>query len=154
MTRHLLPTLSRHWRQSATGQSRINRFADGTTATAGDNSTLLATTAFVTAALTAFLPKRSFGLNDFIRIPDVPGGLIFQWGQLPVRSDGLITTTLPTTFPNGNGICAVCAYYSGSRNAITTQVASITQTTIQLFASVFNWRSRARAAIRYFVLGY
>lgn len=126
------------------------------TATAGDNSTLLATTAFVTAALTAFLPKRSFGLNDFIRIPDVPGGLIFQWGTTAgTGSDGLITTTLPTTFPNGNGICAVCAYYSGSRNAITTQVASITQTTIQLFASVSSTGAAAPgAAIRYFVLGY
>ncbi|MDV2876268.1 hypothetical protein R0H07_25290, partial [Phytobacter diazotrophicus] len=62
------------------------------TAAAGDNSTLLATTAFVTAALTAFLPKRSFGLNDFIRIPDVPGGLIFQWGTTAgTGSDGLIT---------------------------------------------------------------
>ncbi len=126
------------------------------TAAAGDNSTLLATTAFVTAALTAFLPKRSFGLNDFIRIPDVPGGLIFQWGTTAgTGSDGLITTTLPTTFPNGNGICAVCAYYSGSRNAITTQVASITQTTIQLFASVSSTGAAAPgAAIRYFVLGY
>ncbi|MCL5500631.1 hypothetical protein M5Y49_18325 [Escherichia coli] len=126
------------------------------TATAGDNSTLLATTAFVTAALTAFLPKRSFGLNDFIRIPDVPGGLILQWGTTAgTGSDGLITATLPTPFPNNNGICAVCAYYSGSRNAIATQVASITQTTIQLFASVSSTGAAAASAqIRYFVLGY
>jgi len=126
------------------------------TATAGDNSTLLATTAFVTAALTAFLPKRSFGLNDFIRIPNVPGGLIFQWGTTAgAGSDGLITATLPTTFPNGNGICAVCAYYSSSRYGITTQVTSITQTTIQLFASDSSTGAAAPGAvIRYFVLGY
>lgn len=31
------------------------------------------------AGLKSFLPKRSFSLNDYIRIPDVPGGLIIQW---------------------------------------------------------------------------
>ncbi|WP_354690898.1 hypothetical protein [Phytobacter sp. RSE-02] len=126
------------------------------TAAAGNSSTLLATTAFVAAALTAFLPKRSFAGSDFIRIPDVPGGLILQWGTTAgTGSDGLITATLPTTFPNGNGICAVCAYYNGTRNAITTQVASITQTTIQLFASsAVSGAAAASAQIRYFVLGY
>ncbi len=126
------------------------------TATAGDNSTLLATTAFVTAALATFLPKRSFGLNDFIRLPDVPGGLILQWGTTAgTGADGLITSTLPTPFPNNNGICGVCAYYSGSRNAITTQVASITQSSIQLFASsAVSGAAAASAQIRYFVLGY
>ncbi|WP_420488904.1 gp53-like domain-containing protein [Phytobacter diazotrophicus] len=125
------------------------------TPTAGDNSTLLATTAFVSAAITAFMSKRSFALNDFIRIPDVPGGLIVQWGTTSGSdATGLSQATLPTPFPNG-GLCAVCAYYSGGRYAITTQVASITQTTIQLFASVSSTGAAAPgAAIRYFVLGY
>ena len=126
------------------------------TAAAGDNSMQISTTAFVAAALAALLPKRAFGLNDFIRIPDVPGGLILQWGTTAgTGSDGLITATLPTPFPNNNGICAVCAYYSGSRNAVTTQVASITQTAIQLFASsAVSGAAAASAQIRYFVLGY
>lgn len=33
----------------------------------------------LSTALTAFLPKRAFASRDFLRIPDVPGGLIIQW---------------------------------------------------------------------------
>lgn len=44
------------------------------------------------------LPKRNFSANDYIRIPDVPGGLIFQWGKVTVTSGG--TWTFPTPFPN------------------------------------------------------
>jgi len=32
------------------------------------------------AGLKSFLPKRAFAENDYIRIPDMPGGLIIQWG--------------------------------------------------------------------------
>ncbi|WP_408064452.1 hypothetical protein [Yersinia pseudotuberculosis] len=41
--------------------------------------------------------KRSFGGNNFIRIPDVPGGLIVQWGY----ATGLATGTAfsPISFP-------------------------------------------------------
>ena len=50
------------------------------------------------AVIMKSLPKRSFGDNDFIRIPDVPGGLIIQWGQITIPSKGL--WTFPTVFPN------------------------------------------------------
>lgn len=57
--------------------------------------------------LTALLPKRIFSENDFIRIPDVPGGLIIQWGrvytsggsgriQLPVNNPSLSIAVLLT----------------------------------------------------------
>lgn len=54
--------------------------------------------------LTAFLPKRSFTTADYIRIPDVPGGLIIQWteGVSVALSPGAITSqsvSLPITFP-------------------------------------------------------
>lgn len=34
------------------------------------------------AAVYRLLPKRVYTTNDFIRIPDMPGGLIIQWGLL------------------------------------------------------------------------
>lgn len=51
-------------------------------------------------ALTAFLPKRTFSANDYIRIPDQPGGLILQWGSITVPTDGSASFTFPTAFPN------------------------------------------------------
>ena len=42
------------------------------------------------------LPKRSFAANDFIRIPDVPGGLIVQWGRIGYTSN---PTNPAVTFP-------------------------------------------------------
>lgn len=63
-------------------------------------STALAThPAGIFAALTAFLPKRVFAANDFIRIPDVPGGLIIQFGYAPTIGPTQTTITLPTAFP-------------------------------------------------------
>lgn len=46
----------------------------------------------------SWLPKRSFSVNDYIRIPDVPGGLIIQWGTL-AGSPGQRTITYPIAFP-------------------------------------------------------
>lgn len=60
----------------------------------------------VMALLTAFLPKRAFGASDYIRIPDVPGGLIIQWGTgtLPASgtSSSQVTVSLPTMYPAAN----------------------------------------------------
>lgn len=107
------------------------------------------------AAVMSLFNKRVFSTNDFVRIPDVPGGLLLQWGTTGgADANGLIQANLPTPFPGSNGLCAVCAYYSGSRNAICTQVASITQTTIQFFASGVGGGPAASAPVRYFVVGF
>ncbi|MGL5284305.1 MAG: gp53-like domain-containing protein [Plesiomonas shigelloides] len=45
------------------------------------------------------LPKRTFAVNDFIRIPDVPGGLIIQWGSSLCANIGITSVTFPTRFP-------------------------------------------------------
>ena len=50
------------------------------------------------AVIMKSLPKRSFSGNDFIRIPDVPGGLIIQWGYVDISSGG--SWIFPTVFPN------------------------------------------------------
>lgn len=107
------------------------------------------------AAVMSLFSKRVFSTNDFVRIPDVPGGLILQWGTTGgADANGLIQASLPTPFPSSNGLSAVCTYYSGSRNAISMQVASITQTTIQFFASGVGGGPATSAPVRYFVVGF
>jgi microcystin-dependent protein len=49
----------------------------------------------VLALLASWFPKRVFSANDYIRIPDVPGGLILQWGTGSGTS-----FTFPIEFPN------------------------------------------------------
>lgn len=51
------------------------------------------------AEVDALLPKRSTTENDFIRIPDVPGGLIIQWGRFYISANGL-KVIFPTPFIN------------------------------------------------------
>lgn len=55
----------------------------------------------VQTLITALLPKRSFTANDFIRIPDAPGGLIIQWGMV-ITSNGVGTLQLSTSYPNAH----------------------------------------------------
>lgn len=59
----------------------------------------------IVAIARGIVPKRTFTQNDFIRIPDVPGGLIIQWGRTGTLSNSAFTTvTLPvayTTFKIG-----------------------------------------------------
>ena len=69
------------------------------------------------SSLAALLPKRSFGINDYIRIPDVPGGLIIQWGSAPYNDipGGAVVQlpiTYPVRFPN-----APIAVYGMARNS-------------------------------------
>lgn len=55
------------------------------------------------AELAAFLPKRAFSANDFIRFPDVPGGLIIQWGTVTypdIAPDAELPVTFPVPFPS------------------------------------------------------
>lgn len=51
--------------------------------------------------LMSLFSKRSFTTNDYIRIPDVPGGLIVQWcgGVTTVTGDSAQVVTFPIPFP-------------------------------------------------------
>lgn len=55
------------------------------------------------AAVYKLLPKREYTANDFIRIPDTPGGLMLQWGRLP-SGEGV---NFPTPFTNNCLWCVV-----------------------------------------------
>lgn len=147
----LLKAMKKHF-QSSLGEAEKLGVATPSQMQVGTATDLLPSV----AAVMSLFSKRSFSTNDFIRIPDVPGGIILQWGTTGGADvNGLIQANLPTPFPSSNGLCAVCAYYSGSRNAISTQVASITQTTVQFFASTSSTGTAAQGApVRYFVVGF
>ena len=87
----------------------------------------------IASALASFLPKRAFTSTDYIRIPDIPGGLIIQWGrfstQLPANSSGNIT--LPTAFPN-SGLFAL-AFYSGDSGLQSTFNALVGSGSVKVF---------------------
>lgn len=90
------------------------------------------------AAVMSIFGKRVFLENDFIRIPDVDGGFIFQFGIANIAitsTGGTATVTLPTAFPN---FCRfVCGNYRfpGVVNdclVVNTSVVSNSQINISL----------------------
>lgn len=98
------------------------------------------------AAVMGLFSKRSFGQNDFIRIPDVPGGLIVQWGKSGgADAAGLIKINLPTTFL-GAYQNAQAIYFSPNRKSLIAQVASLTATELQLFATFADTNTPAQSA--------
>jgi hypothetical protein len=50
------------------------------------------------AAVMSLFSKRSFGASDYIRIPDVPGGLIINWGTATVNASGDINVNYPLAY--------------------------------------------------------
>lgn len=82
------------------------------------------------AAVMSLFSKRSFATNDFIRIPDVPGGLIIQWGEA-TTSPSSYFVNFPMMFPTS------CFGVVLSDRAATTTVGSTgrTQSGFQLVSS-------------------
>lgn len=100
----------------------------------GSNNTNLANTAFVTAAIAALFPKLSFSGNDFIRIPERPGGLIVQWGTVPYPDlipEAEVAVTFPVQFPTlafgvvGIAITAQASVNITSKNNLTRSGVSL-----------------------------
>lgn len=80
------------------------------------------------AALTAFLPKRTFRQNDFVRIPDVPGGIIIQFGMLSSAPDDSYTrVSFPTPFTNKVLACFAVPIYGAAisgNNSLSAHVGA------------------------------
>lgn len=90
----------------------------------------------VQSLLTALLPKRSFTANDFIRIPDVPGGLIIQWGIF-TSSAGGNAVNFPIQYPNS----LIRVYATAGAGSCTVGVGAGTNTTVTLW--VYDSASKA-----------
>lgn len=52
------------------------------------------------SAIMSIFSKRSFSANDYVRIPDVPGGLIIQWVSGNASASGVFFAQMPIPFPN------------------------------------------------------
>lgn len=74
------------------------------------------------AAVMSLFSKRTFAAADYIRIPDVPGGLIIQWG-LYTPAGGSQSINLPTAFPNKNfGTLAILTGTTSTFGYVTTEI--------------------------------
>lgn len=91
--------------------------------------------------LMSLFSKRSFTTADYIRIPDVPGGLIIQWirGSTAGVSEGAFPAiTFPIPFPTA---CVFVTAGTQGNNANTSdymaQVTSWTQTSALIYCQQF-----------------
>lgn len=117
----------------------------GTTATQFDNSTKLATTAFVrneilglsNAIYTASLFPSVIGSGISNGYQKLPSGLILQWGSGVSNSSGVATLTLPIAFPNSL-LMATCSYLlAGTALGVAAQMSS-SSTKTALVANAFS----------------
>ena len=93
--------------QATESQFGVSKLSTLILALAGADDSTSMTPAKVRAALVALFPKREFLDNDFVRLPDVPGGLIIQWAEgvnSTMPAGGLTTQfiSLPTICPNAS----------------------------------------------------
>ncbi|WP_225613607.1 gp53-like domain-containing protein [Pseudomonas sp. Pdm06] len=77
----------------------LARFGTSAEQLAGLLTTVMSNPSGVMALLTAWFPRRAFAVNDYVRIPDVPGGLIVQWGEA-TSTAATHTVNWPIAFPN------------------------------------------------------
>lgn len=113
-----------------------------------DNTTLISPLRLNNALEGSNQSRTSNGYQKF------PGGLIVQWGQAVTDGAGFAQQVLPVAFPIAH-LQATCVYQSGTRNAVVTQIASLTQTEIQMFASNATTGSAAvSATIKWVAYGF
>lgn len=107
-------------------------------------------------SLKNYLPTKALGASGFIRIPDVPGGTIIQWGQV-VKSitEGLENVVLPTPFPtSGRFAIAIPLNQSGNSSIdIIPHLVAASQTGINFY---FSWGTTSTPAngFQWLALGY
>ncbi|EFD0310117.1 hypothetical protein E6D44_10305 [Escherichia coli] len=106
--------------------------------------------------LKKYLPTKVMQVSGFIRIPDVPGGTIIQWGQVTgTINEGIKNVVLPTPFPNsGRFAIAIPLNLAGDSSCdIFAQLQSASLTGINFF---FSWVSSSTPAngFQWFAIGY
>ncbi|WP_145498559.1 tail fiber protein [Yersinia bercovieri] len=114
------------------------------------------------AAVMSLFAKRSFTGHDYIRIPDVPGGLIIQWGVTPNYLTNTIGVTswnhsLPIPFPSallGGTTTAMGTSSPLTSAANLTGAPNLSGPVSTVTGSVQNARNDQSVAIIYIVIGY
>ncbi|MFJ4143532.1 hypothetical protein [Pseudomonas sp. NPDC089734] len=103
----------------------------------------------VVTLLNSWFSKRTFSANDYIRIPDVDGGLIIQWGYVWKPSSDPVAVTWPVAFPKF--FCRCIASVGGASiplNAVSTGTPSQTGATFYSNSGGTGWD------ISYIVIGW
>ncbi|HAT2328412.1 TPA: hypothetical protein I8187_003637 [Citrobacter freundii] len=110
------------------------------------------------ALLKAFLPKRSFQVNDVIRIPDQPGGLMVQFGTLTgVSGSDVISSTLtfPELFPNACfAVIPVAVSSDTGGGMVGVQVKTPTRSNADIFIYERNGGAIAAHSVQYIAIGW
>ncbi|WP_417645628.1 hypothetical protein [Escherichia coli] len=112
---------------------------------------------FVNAlTLKNYLPVKALSGNGFIRIPDVPGGTIIQYGQVSGSiSEGVQSVVYPTPFPNATRFAiAIPLNLSGNNGCdLFAQINRLSATGCNFY---FSWATGSTPAdgFQWFALGY
>lgn len=112
---------------------------------------------FVNAlTLKNYLPAKALSGNGFIRIPDVPGGTIIQYGQVSGSiSEGVHGVVYPTPFPNATRFAiAIPLNLSGNNGCdLFAQINGLSTTGCNFY---FSWATGSTPAdgFQWFALGY
>ncbi|CNE86824.1 hypothetical protein [Yersinia mollaretii] len=112
--------------------------------------------------LMSLFGKRTFTANDYIRIPDVPGGLIIQWGLIPnllpyVSSVSVWNWVLPIPFPStilGGTVTASATATPLSSGANLSAIPRTSGPIPNITGSVQNTRTDQSVSIYYIAIGY
>ncbi|CFV36204.1 tail fiber protein [Yersinia pseudotuberculosis] len=114
------------------GNSSVLNTANNAEMAAGSSTILVPTV----AAVMSLFSKREFGGNSFIRIPDVPSGLIVQWGYAPnlPTFQTFANITFPFVFPvNAQAVIITRSFASAATDSQANPTArSVTPTGFQL----------------------
>ncbi|WP_236418988.1 phage tail protein [Pseudomonas syringae] len=124
------------------------RFATLTEHIAGLLKNAAANPAGVLAMLTAWFPKRTFQANDILRLPDLPGGFIVQFGTFAVNGTSITTHNFPVEFPNG-ALHVFISDSSVSNGATAMAAEPISKTQFQSRGS-----AAGAAQFSYFAIGW
>jgi phage-related tail fiber protein len=120
----------------------------------GSNNEQIANTQFVQRLISALFPKRVFSANDFIRIPDTPGGFIIQFGSAVVAPEGTTDVTLPISFNSIRGAIAGMGVSGWNSNGNYSAYAGlISQSVIRLTQDVSSTSGASNQTLYYLAWG-
>lgn len=88
--------------------------------------------------LNSYFPSRRFGTSGYIRIPNQPGGLILQWGPIPViPAGGHVNVNYGFAFPEAYlVVIPIAGSSSGAANSVLSGGAGDPKLSFQVFNSL------------------